>query len=94
MFITNLVLNGVVRCRYIARGQGLNHGLGDIAKLMTEFRLVASGEQSPQDALRHYHDDVFVRGRRAALESLEDTDGISRIVDLADTRAGRTGLAA
>lgn len=77
-----------------ARGQGLNHGLGDIEKLIAEFKLVKLGEQSPANALDAYHDDVFVRGPRAALESLEDADAISKIHDLTDSRVNRNGLAA
>ncbi|KAM7194545.1 hypothetical protein V8F20_007901 [Naviculisporaceae sp. PSN 640] len=61
------------------RGQGLNQALNDIDKIIAQFIRVRDegGSFTVKDALNEYEKDVFVRGRKAVLDSLEDTKAMT-----------------
>ncbi|KAK4449771.1 hypothetical protein QBC34DRAFT_350306 [Podospora aff. communis PSN243] len=76
-------------CMLPNRGQGLNHALGDVDKMITEFTKIRDNGVSLQDALKHYEEEVFVRGRKAALESLEDADALMKAQSASDVQKAR-----
>lgn len=66
-----------------SRGQGLNQALSDIEILFKGFSKVKDGlEGVPftiQGVLDEYEKDVFVRGRKAVLDSLVDTGFVTNL---------------
>lgn len=63
----------------IDRGQGLNQALNDVEKIITQFIRVRdeAGSFTVKDAIDEYEKDVFVRGQKAVLDSLEDTKAVA-----------------
>jgi len=59
----------------IGRGQGMNHALDDADKLVAQFVRVNRGTPLGE-ALKTYEDELFERGPKAVLGSLEDAEGI------------------
>ncbi|KAK0667683.1 hypothetical protein QBC41DRAFT_227961 [Cercophora samala] len=55
-----------------ARGQGLNQALADVDSLLSVFIDVKDSKPDLKAAVGRYEEDVFERGRKAALGSLED----------------------
>ncbi|KAK4197019.1 hypothetical protein QBC40DRAFT_233194 [Triangularia verruculosa] len=69
-----------------ARGQGLNQALADVDALLSLFVDIKSSKLHLKDAIGRYEQDVFERGRKAALGSLEDAK------DFMSTEGFETGM--
>ncbi|KAK3323219.1 hypothetical protein B0T19DRAFT_485643 [Cercophora scortea] len=74
------------------RAQGLNEALNDVDQILTRFMKIKEEGITVQDALRVYEDDVFVRGRKAALSSVEDTRALTQVRDMQSTPQARSGF--
>ncbi|KAF5349663.1 hypothetical protein D9756_008963 [Leucocoprinus leucothites] len=75
-----------------ARGQGMNHALEDVDKLVAQLVRVKEG-MPLQEALKTYEDEIFERGPRAVLTSLEDLDNLPKFEDPGSIRHQSHGLA-
>ncbi|KAK0702299.1 hypothetical protein B0H67DRAFT_558599 [Lasiosphaeris hirsuta] len=76
-----------------SRGQGLNHALADIDEVINQLLRVKKKETSVQDALRLYEQEVYPRGQKAVLESLEDYDALLKVNHAIDSRQASQGFA-
>ncbi|KAK0732187.1 oxygenase-like protein [Lasiosphaeris hirsuta] len=74
------------------RGQGLNHALADVSSLINELVKVKEEGITLQAAIKAYEDDIFVRGRKAALESVEDAGAVMKEPDMKKSRFVAQGL--
>ncbi|KAK3353976.1 putative monooxygenase [Lasiosphaeria hispida] len=74
------------------RGQGLNHALADVGSLITELVKVKEEGVTLQSAIKVYEDDIFVRGRKAVLESVEDAGAMMKEPDMKKSRFVARGL--
>ncbi|KAK3688802.1 hypothetical protein B0T22DRAFT_535894 [Podospora appendiculata] len=74
------------------RAQGLNEALSDVDQIITQFIKIKDKGLTVEDALRVYEDDVFVRGRKAALASVEDTKALTQVRDMQSTPQARSGF--
>jgi len=61
------------------RGQGLNHALDDVEKLVALLLKVKTGEKPLDEALQAYEDEVVARGSKAALGSLDDAEANTKV---------------
>lgn len=56
------------------RGQGLNHGIADVAKLTTLLTVVARGEQAQSDAVLEYGTEMIIRAGEEVKVSKTNTE--------------------
>lgn len=61
--------------------------------LVAQLVGVKEGCASVEDALGNYEAEVFVRGKKAALESLDDANAVMTTRDLSKSRQANQGLA-
>ncbi|KAK0723491.1 hypothetical protein B0T26DRAFT_750755 [Lasiosphaeria miniovina] len=87
------LLGDAAHCVLPGRGQGLNHALGDVDALVSEFLRVKENGSTVIEALQTYKADVFVRGPKAVRESLEDTEAIMKVRNLEKSRQAQKGMA-
>jgi hypothetical protein len=71
----------------------LNQALADVDGIVAQFLRVKNEGASVQEALAAYEAEVFVRGKRAALESLDDASAVMTTQNLSDSRLATQGLA-
>lgn len=67
--------------------------MNDIDSLMTQILMVKEGNLTVQEALAIYEAEVFPRGNKAALESIEDSNAIMTSQDFSKSRQAQKGLA-
>jgi len=75
-----------------ARGQGLNHTLNDIDSLLAGMIKFKDGVCTLQETLAAYEAEVFVRGKKVALESVEDSKSVLTQQDFSKGRHAEKGL--
>ena len=64
---------------FIDRGQGLNHALDDVDKLVKQFVRIKEGTATLEEAIHAYETEVWERGEKAVQGSLEDAKAILKI---------------
>lgn len=67
--------------------------MNDIDTFMEQITKVKDGFCSIQEALAAYEAEVFVRGKTAVLESLEDSRAIMTTQNFEGSRQAKKGLA-
>jgi len=80
-------------CEFKDRGQGLNQALADVDGIVAQLLKVKHEGASVQEALGDYEAEMFVRGKKAALESLDDASAVMTKQDLGKSRLAKQGLA-
>ncbi|KAK0648396.1 hypothetical protein B0T16DRAFT_115082 [Cercophora newfieldiana] len=87
------LVGDAAHCMLPNRGQGLNQALGDVDVLVAQMLKVKEEGATLGEALGNYEADVFVRGRKAALESLEDANAVMTTQNFSESRQAKQGLA-
>lgn len=76
-----------------SRGQGMNHALEDVGRLVAQMERVKRGTPVAE-ALRVYEQEVVERGRDAVVRSLEDCRANTNVGESRKTRLATKGLGA
>ncbi|KAK3389565.1 putative monooxygenase [Podospora didyma] len=87
------LVGDAAHCLLPGRGQGLNHAVKDVDQLISQLVEAKEMRKTFQEALNAYEADVFVRGRKAVLESVEDTETITKAKTMEKSRPANQGFA-
>ncbi|KAK4447343.1 hypothetical protein QBC34DRAFT_132183 [Podospora aff. communis PSN243] len=87
------LVGDAAQCMLPNRGQGLNQALDDVDCIVAQISRMKEEGASIGEALGNYETDVFARGKKAALESLEDANAVMATRDFGNSRQATQGLA-
>jgi len=60
--------------------------------MVTELARIKGDGVNLREAVAAYEEEVFARGRKAVLESLEDADALMKTHDVAQSRIAKQGF--